>query len=245
MRSSPIGDSGHVPGHYHFASDDLLRPLSRHLCALCRYLLFICTSKRRSISFCMKQFLSCMSTCREHRLQHVLLPSMLETLLFRIRDRPRSCMYKKQKKIKKKVIHIKKKRTGKKITKSRGVQNPCVHRVCLVPWISPLTDRMLIVSAAAKKREKSKPGRQRDEQDKTLSAAPDTHFPNPIQEDEFGLGGCRHWAYYFLLHATNLWQAMGWACSITITTEHNNQAVLPPGRDSPETDEQVSTSKTR
>ncbi|KAL6836269.1 hypothetical protein J3E69DRAFT_320994 [Trichoderma sp. SZMC 28015] len=98
MRSSPIGDSGHVPGHYHFASDDLLRPLSRHLCALCRYLLFICTSRRRSISFCMKQFLSCMSTCREHRLQHVLPSSMLETMLFRIRDHPRSCMYKKQKK---------------------------------------------------------------------------------------------------------------------------------------------------
>lgn len=150
MRSSPIGDSGPVPGHYHFASDDLLRPLSRHLCALCRYLLFICTSKRCSISFCMKQILSCMSTCREHRLQHVLPSSILETMLFRIRDHPRSCVHKKQKN----NIHIKKKTNRKKMTKSRGVQDPCVHRVCLVPWISPLTGRMLIVSAAAKKKEK-------------------------------------------------------------------------------------------
>lgn len=88
------------------------------------------------------------------------------------------------------------------MTKSRGVQDPCVHRVCLVPWISPLTGRMLIVSAAAKKkkknREKSKQGRQRDEQDKTFSAAPDIHFSNPMQEDEFGLGGCRHWPYYYM-----------------------------------------------
>lgn len=90
----------------------------------------------------------------------------------------------------------------KKMTESRGVQNPCVHRVCL--GIFPLTGRMhpLIVSAAKppppkKKREqKSKQGRQRDEQDKTFSAAPDTHFSNPVEEDEFGLGGCRHWAYY-------------------------------------------------
>lgn len=198
MRSSPIGDSGHVPGHYHFASDDLFRPLSRPLCALCRYLLFICTSKRRSISFCMKQFLSCMSTCREHRLQHVLPSSMLETMLFRIRDHPRSCMYKKQKKYTNltKKKRKKKKNEQEKMTESRSVQNPCVHRVCL--GIFPLTGRMLIVSAATKKEKKSKPGRQRDEQDKTFSAAPDTHFSNPIQEDKLGLGGCRHWTYYYM-----------------------------------------------
>lgn len=39
------------------------------------------------------------------------------------------------------------------------------------------------------------------------------------------------WAVAGIGHITtcNLWQAMGWARPITITTEHNNQAVPPRG----------------
>lgn len=148
--------------------------------------------------------MSCTSTCREHRLQHGLPPSMLETMLFRIRDRPRSCICTKSKKntnIKLKKKKKKEKGKGKREKNDKIKRRPKPLRPPRLPCaldIPPHREDAHCFSRSKKEKKKSKQGRQRDEQDKTFSAAPDTHFSNPIQEDEFGLGGCQHWAYYYI-----------------------------------------------